>query len=526
MMKRYLLTLLFTYTAVFINAQSEKITISNSLAGDLEYIPEIVENAFLKPVAEGIYYASVNKEYIATAEGSFSNLLENISNKDIVLPGNWNDEESHQTFILTIGTTVNYIQTFKVKSKIIVMHSSFDLRTHEEISLRKTICEYEFASKKEAKSGSWGIKYSEDKSKILLRPYIPNDKKGNQIACFFLFDDSFELLREENTELDYEDDFYILYGYRVNNQGKVWLMGKNYRKHIRKVDFSYEFSFFVFEPGNSAGKEIVVEPSAILNRPSYKVSPDGDLICAALFDDEKEGFMDGTWILKIDGKTDDILMNTTSRLIRGGELFGFSPSHRYAARNIESILTNEDGSLTLICDNLIETQKYGIDRWQTNMSTGQREHVQRQPYIFYESKSMRVIKLDPDGEVIWNTRIKKHQSSKIKQYMGPIIIHRNGHLHFIFYDNRENENYVPGVDDYKVASQPTMNENFITMVSLDQEGIQTRNTLINEGKQDVSRRLWINKAFMLTDDELVLPFANYKAINTLGMNYYTLKFRD
>jgi hypothetical protein len=523
-MKQFHFIILFTLISLLGFGQSKEIFTGEQKLGELEYYDTPIFGSWIRSSSNGVYYGIIDDEYIATGEGSFTELIKNYENEKIPLPKEWNELEFKTYYCFAISDTVHHVQSFRDKSKLILFHTSFNLKTHEQLSQRRVICEYEYDSKKDAKNGSWQMEISKDESKILFRPYIPY-RKGNQPICFFLFNSNFDLIHEERSELPYDNEDFNLIGCKTSNTGKVWIFGIYSGKEYKKTPFKYKYHFFSVDKGKALMDEIVVEPLAGLNNATITLSNKDDLVLVGLFHKKTKSYIQGTWLLKIDAQTNEIRTNKLSDLIRNDDLNGFGTGS-YKSRDIARIYFDEEDNITVVADEVYEQKKYQVDKYVMD-SKGVQKHVQKHPYFIYSSYDIQVFKLDDQGDILWNRRVKKYQKIQDRisnSYVGSSVFYRNGMLHMLFYDNPENENYNPYEDEFLQVNNKTVKEKFITLVSMDENGKQFRQTLIDEEKREVNPKILILKTKMISENELLIPVPTYSDLKYRGDVHYLLRF--
>lgn len=280
--------------------------------------------------------------------------------------------------------------------------------------------------------GKFEIKISRDSSKVLINTKNPRSQDQKEIISFSVFDSHLEELWTLQETLPYEDYRFDMSDIEISNMGEVILSGirteLEFETRFNEKISMKEVHFWVYLNQGTERQQYVVElDDRKITAIEIELSAKGELICGGFYRDGGKGGVDGTFLLRYDTKTEDLLAETYSpfdnnilvdMIGKNAAKKNYSPV-RY---KLDDMILKQDGGIILVAEE----------------SYSSYSSVDRNSYFHYGD--ILVASLDSKGAVEWYKLIKKRQVEpnrvKFGSYKMMIMPDR---LCFIFNDNKSKE---------------------------------------------------------------------------------------
>jgi hypothetical protein len=368
------------------------------------------------------------------------------------------------------------------------------------------------SSSKSSRKGSFEVKLSEDKSKLLIIHNVYTKRKELENRYEYSVFDS-ELIRMYKKEVvlskESKKDNFNAFGEKLSNDGKVFFFSRN------DDDVAvYSLSVDDNETVNSKDLkqyEISLPKKEIIDIGFFKNEKKNYLVVTGFYSDKtnkKNYGISGVVYIRLNAETlkeESIAINpfkkeflenyVSSRRIRKGK--GISTSF-----DLKTLIFNENGEAVLIAENTYVTQ-----HCTRNQSTG----VETCRYVYHFNQLM-VIGIDANGEMKYATNVKKYGSSGYPSYGGvsySVLPAKNGV--YIFY-NGHYKDFRKG--DKKVRSTPSYKRAVLVKAFISDTGELTKESLVRHKEA----KLYIMPRYtVLTENKnglLMLGF--YKRIMKIG----------
>jgi hypothetical protein len=362
------------------------------------------------------------------------------------------------------------------------------LKTNPQL---KKLAEINFAGFHNRNNGEFNFVVSNDSTKRLVFYNLPYEKGEKEKFGFHVFNQEYELIWEKKVTLPYKEELFEIKDYQLDNSGNLHLLGKVYRGKTKDKSKGVPNYSYIILTYNAESEEVREYP--ILPKGKYltemKIATDKkqDIICAGFYSNSSAERMKGSYFIKIDHATGDILtqeykefsdeflkQNMTEKeeqkaqkkLDKGKDL----ELYQY---DLNDIVFKEDGGYLLIGE-----------QFYIHVSTTYTANGASSTTYYYHNNDIIVISMDENGIAEWSTMIAKRQvtTNDNGYYNSYTYTYSKGNLFFIFNDNRDNINYKQG--DY-IASYNKDKNSIVTLAVVDETGKYSRKPLFSAKDAEV-----------------------------------------
>jgi len=349
----------------------------------------------------------------------------------------------------------------------------------------KKIAEIDYEGNTKYNAGYFNYKLGRDSTKLLIYYDLPYDKGESEKFGFHVFDEKFDQIWEKKVVLPYKEEFFSIEDYEVDGNGNVHVLGLIWpEKREKETDVSLRNSLdrrHQILSYSNMGNELIEYPidldGKFLTEMQIAINDEQDVICGGLYSTEGTRNIEGSYFVKIDGKTKEI----ESREFKA---FGIdfitqdlsdrkvSKAKRKSSKGksvdlleyvLDDLVLRKDGGAVLI------GEQYSLDKISSSDARGFSSTINR-----YEFNDIIVVSMSPNGEIEWMEKVAKRQvtrhSSKSSSYALSIV---NDKLHFFFNENPKNLAAKKEGKFYFFRPESSV----LVLVTLDKEGKQTKEAL-------------------------------------------------
>ena len=386
--------------------------------------------------------------------------------------------------------TSNYHQPTKQK---LLFVEKIDRTTLKPIGEAITTASYGYRSKSE--DGYYDYHVSRDSSKMLI--YYNNPFQGSNTGEKFgvsVLDNQMNQLWSKQLQLPFKDRLYEVERYKVDNRGKVYLLGIVYRGQVRAKKRgrpNYEYHLLAYDQGDQYEEYLLNLQDKFITDMQFEISRTGEIICAGFYSELGTTSVKGTFYLAIDPNTKEVKKEyyqefdpkflddfmSERRAEKGKEL------SRYHLNQLE---IRRDGGVVLIAEQFYvkEFQDYrSFDPYGSPYYYSPRFYsMWRYPYRYYNPfydddreiqynyNDIVVINMRPNGTIQWARKIPKRQRSKNDggRYSSYSMSVAKGKMFFIFNDNPKNLHKQS--HDLKIHNFSKGKESVVVLVSVNGQG--------------------------------------------------------
>lgn len=435
--------------------------------------------------------------------------------KEFEIPAKQREKKLKLESAFYINETIYLFSSFAdkktKKNKLFVQ--TIDKETLKPNRDQKVVAEIDFREFSKSNSGNFNFSLSRDSSKLMVYYDMPYVKKDFDKFGFHVFDGNMSEIWNKEVKLPYIESLFDIQDYIVDDIGNVYVLGKIYKdkaKDRRKGKVNYKYSLLSYEKNTEEADEYKIDVDGkFLSEMKITIGFNGNLICAGFYSDNSSYELKGSYFLKIDNKTKQILTRSfkefdldfiTQNMTERQEKK--TKKNKSKGRDVEmyeydirDIIIKSDGGAIIIGEQYFVRI---VTTYTTNASGGMTPHT---TYI-YHYNDIIVINIDPDGNIIWNQKIAKRQISTDDggYYSSYILAVSNNKLQFIFNDNIKNLKYTGHGKIYGFANK--RKESIVALVTMDMDGNQTRQALFLNLETEVFTRPKVCK--QISEDKVIL----------------------
>jgi hypothetical protein len=394
--------------------------------------------------------------------------------------------------------TSQYDQPSKQK---VLYNESIDRSTLKPKGDRVKAAAYSYRSRSE--DGFYDYHVSRDSSKLLI--YYNNPFQGSKTGEKFgisVLDNQMNKLWSKQLELPFKDRLYEVERYKVDNDGRAYLLGIVYRGQVRAKRQgrpNYEYHLLAYDQGDEYQEYLLNLKDKFITDMQFEITRTGQIICAGFYSDMGTTSVRGTFYLVIDSKTKEVKKEyyeefdpsflddfmSERRAGKGREL------SRY---NLNQLEIRRDGGVVLIAEQFYVKQLQDYNRYNSFGSPYYYYYPRyfaygRYPYRYYDPfydndqevqynyNDIMVINIRPDGSIQWAKRIPKRQRSKNDggRHSSYSMSVAKGKMFFVFNDNPKNLHKQS--NDLRIHNFTKGKESVVVLVTVNGSGEVTKEPL-------------------------------------------------
>ncbi len=351
---------------------------------------------------------------------------------------------------------------------------------------------------------------SRDSSKVLLVTYLPKRNNDPDTYQFDLFDGEMNPLWSQKITLPYEGNLTFPHSFVVDNEGKCYLLIKEYFEKVRERvggKPNYRFNLLSVFPGEETPDATPIELDEVfLEDVKLRSHPNGNLMFAAMYSNRNDSKSVGLVYATVDGATKAIL--SQSRSVFTEDMFASDDDDDRRSRreerefalafDIHDMVLRSDGGAMLVGEITYVTTSSSY-----NPNTG----VTTITYI-YNHNNILAIEVSPEGNIERIMQVPKRQRmSNANTLLSYALGVSRSQFHFVYNDHTENETLEPGKRPRVYApSVFGRSKQIVRVASLDASGEVKYTTLVSVREAD---QFAIPLAStQISQNELLLIFQN------------------
>ena len=324
--------------------------------------------------------------------------------------------------------------------------------------------------------GSFNTILSTDSSKILVyRNETYKKNEPHQFHCKVL-DLNLNEIWSKEIELPYKDKNFSVSDYTLDNNGDVYMLAKIEleKDQHQKGDPNYKYEIVYYNHTADALKEYDLSlGEKYITSVAFKLNSTGDLVCAGFYSNKDSYSSIGSFYLKIDEKTKNVV-NTGFKAFDKNILEKFMSVKKVdKGKEIyylkaDKILFHDDGTAYMIAEQY----------WVTVVTSYDAQTHTQYTSTVYNADYIVVVNFSADGSVVWTKCIVKKQVSSNDGgiYISYSLQEVGKKLFFIYNDNIKNLK-IQNPDDYKTMGNPK--KSVAMLVTIDEKGNEQRNPMFD-----------------------------------------------
>ena len=393
-----------------------------------------------------------------------------------------------------------YVQTVNKKT----------LAPNKDIRKLATI---DFTKKSRRNAGEYTILISRDSTKVLVYYNLPYKKNEKEKFGFHVYDSNMNEIWKKDITLPYIDKLFIIKDFVIDNNGTVHIIGKVYNKKARnkrkgKVNYKYQILSY-YNNGADFKKYDIRLKGKFVKDIIITVNDDNDIICAGFYSDDNKDSVKGTYFIKINHETKDIMSESYKKFDANflTQYLSKGKKKRVKRRiakgkkvelyhyDLDDIVIKSDGGAVLV------GEYYNVVA-RTTTSTVNGHTTTRTVYYYYFGNII-AINISPEGTILWARKVPKNQVSVNTPgfYTSYAKMITNDKIHFIYNDNPKNLTTTKNKKG-RIYALNSPKKSVITVSTIDMDGKLSRGIIPKPKKSKIY--ILPRVSTQLDDDTMVL----------------------
>ncbi len=387
-----------------------------------------------------------------------------------------------------------------------------------EISKLEKVAEISFSKRRF--TGSFNYSVSSDSSKILVYYNQPYVKNGPEKFGFSVYDTDLNPVWNKDISTPFNEDLFSVMGYRVANNGDVYLSGKEYKNELKgknrdnKPSYVYHILSYTDKGEHMKDYEIDLGDKFITDL-QFALDDEKALRCGGFYSMNSSQGIKGTFYITIDLESKKTMTSNFKPFPEDFITQGWSQRAIKKAKkkevkkgkavemyeyDLRDFILKDDGGIIMLAE------QYYVHVVTTTTYDAQGRPTTRTTYHYYYNDII-AINIDANGNIEWQTKIDKYQHSTndggyFSSYTAAVV----GDKIFMVYNEDARRYYTK--EQLKSLSRKEKKAYFTLLVELNSDGEYKKTPLFNTKENQVATR---PKASMQTGDrELVLYGKWYK----------------
>ncbi len=369
-------------------------------------------------------------------------------------------------------------------------------------------------------TGSFGYHVSDDSSKILIYYAQPYVKDGPEKFGFSVYDTDLNLIWNKDISLPFSEDLFSVKGYRVANNGDVYISGREFKNKLKSKDRdgspNYVYHILSYTDNGEHVKDYEIDlDDKFITDLQFALDNEKSLRCGGFYGENSGAGIKGTFYITIDLETKRTMTSNFKAFPEDFITQGWSQRSIKKAKKKEAkkgkaiemyqydmrdFILKDDGGIIMLAE------QYYVHVVTTTTYDAQGRPTTRTTYHYYYNDIIAV-NIDANGNIEWQTKIDKYQhSTNDGGYFSSFTTAVVDDKIYIVYN--ENARLYYTKEQLKALSRKEKKAYFTLLVELNSDGEYKKTPLFNTKENEVATR---PKASLQTGDrELVLYGKWYK----------------
>jgi hypothetical protein len=376
--------------------------------------------------------------------------------------------------------------------------------------------------------GSFTLKVSPDKEKILVRIDLPYEKDAPERFKLQVYSSSFDLEWEQEVTLPYPDKEFSVSGTLVDDDGSVIVIGTKYAekaeaRELKKEERpAYTYMLLTYDGSGDAETQAIEAGDKFLQDLTITIPDEGDILCGGFYGKKGASNQSGAFYMRLDRKTKAILHQSykefskefiTQYMTEKEEEKASKKAEKKGEEielikyDLDELIIRDDGGVVMVGE---QYNFYTTTVCTTTQNGGQSCRTN----YHYVHNDVVVVNVDPNGNIEWATKIPKRQHTVNDggYYSSYAMTVKGDKLYFIFNDSGKNLFLKEG--DKIAPFKLTGKEALITLATVESDGTVHREALLSPEKGETITR---PKACVQTPDDQLFMFATRRDDYRFGL---------
>lgn len=249
------------------------------------------------------------------------------------------------------------------------------------------------------------------------------DKTAFENIHVKIYNNSMQPLWEKEFEIPYSNDLFQIVSLIVDDEGNAHLLGKEFfdrSKSTRRGNINFKYHVISFMNTGTKVKDNTLEVSGhFITDAAIGITTDEYLVSSGFYGSSGTYSIDGSFSIKIDIDTQKVISTNKKEFEKEFIQMGMSEREKKLSdkkenkgRDLEMpdfdlnhLLLMPDGGWILLAEQFYITQR-------TYTSVGPNGTMSTRTITYYNYDDIIAVKMNPAGEIEWNAKVSKHQSSQ------------------------------------------------------------------------------------------------------------------
>ncbi len=412
--------------------------------------------------------------------------------------------------VIKLGNQLWLLTSFnnEAKKKNYLFAQSITLKT---LSLKKNITKIgEIDTKNRNKEGFFAHHISRDSNTILIYNGLPYKKGEPEQFSLNVFDNQFNPKWQKDVVMPYRDDLFAVKEYKVDNNGNVHLLGKQYLdKNRGRGKLNYQYVIITYKGDGSKPSQYKIKlDDKFITDFTFEIANDNTLICSGFYSELGIGSIGGTYFFKIDPDskkvyaknfkkfdfdflTEHLTDRRKEKLIEAEKEGETNRSAELPEYALDHIILRNDGGALLVAERYFVYERnntFNDPYYGGFNSFNNNRFNNRITNYYYHYEDIIIVNIDPKGNIQWTSRIPKRQVSTndggyLSSYAMSIAKDK---IYFVYNDNAKNLD--PNIKRKDKLYSYNGSRSVVTLAQLNTSGDLKYFPLFSSRQADVSTR--------------------------------------
>lgn len=415
-------------------------------------------------------------------------------------------------------------RTIFANENIIVFYSQFDRKADTKTLYYEVFSTSTLQSKgkleqiaqiediKRSNRGNFSVILSPEKTKILVYMDLLYEKDGPEKYNFKVFDNQMVKVWEKDVTLPYADRYFTITGYKVDEEGNSYILGKYYDNEDKVKGSSYkkyEYHLLAYNGKEDVENDYIIKLDDKVITDFTFTPKSKEIICAGFYSEVGLHSIKGVFYLRLDEESGSIISSNKKEFGIDFITEGMSEKRTEKTKkkadkgknielyeyDLDELILREDGGCVLLAE------QYYVDVVTTYYTNANGTTSTSTTYHYYYN-SILAININPNGEIDWNKKIIKNQHSvndggRFSSYVSFVT---DEYIYFVYNENSKNRD-VADPRDYKNYS-PSQKYTDIVIARVNSEGYIDKKVMVKA--EDAETMIRPKLSVQINDTELIL----------------------
>ncbi len=277
---------------------------------------------------------------------------------------------------------------------------------------------------------------------------LPFDRKANAKFGFHVFDNKLQQIWQKEITLPYQDKFFEVMEYEVDDKGNIHLLGKVYHNK-KRVDYyrkkiNYHYIILSYFNKGADFKEFKIHlEKKNLDQITLALNPNSEIILGGFYSNKNDIHkykIDGVFFMRIDPLKQTVEQQSFKKFDIDFKVQEHSEKKKKRLKKkakkgkdvemenykFKDIVLSKDGVI------MVAEQDYYTQDYAGSGNNGQARYISVRRF-----NNIMLVKVDNQGQILWNKIIKKNQKAdwgRLNNAMSYFLFLHKGNVYLLYND--------------------------------------------------------------------------------------------